>query len=234
MADNGRAPATIEELKQWYEAMELPPEETTRFFIGKNITEPRAFGIYQAEDGSYVVYKNKNDGTRAVRYKGDNQAYAVNELRLRLVQEIANQKSGNSKRGGKNRRVGKIATLVFGGIMVFSILFSIIDGIIHPSVKPGYYGYDDGVYYYSHNDWFYYDDAFDTWLDIDAVDDELSSHTGDYYLSSSYNVLYGASDFMDSEAYQNVKDDWASQDEDSHWDSDDSWDSGSTDFDSDW
>ena len=28
-------PQTIEELKQWYQDMNLPPEEVTRFFIGK-------------------------------------------------------------------------------------------------------------------------------------------------------------------------------------------------------
>ena len=30
-------PTTIEELKQWYAARHLPPEEVTRFFIGKNM-----------------------------------------------------------------------------------------------------------------------------------------------------------------------------------------------------
>ena len=59
---------TIEELKSWYIARKLPPEETTRFFIGKNIKEPRAFGIYQ-DGNKFIVYKNKADGSRAVRYK---------------------------------------------------------------------------------------------------------------------------------------------------------------------
>ena len=76
----GEQPKTIEELQRWYEARELPPEEVTRFFLGKNITEPRAFGIYKDGSGDFIVYKNKADGTRAIRYQGADEAYAVNVL----------------------------------------------------------------------------------------------------------------------------------------------------------
>jgi hypothetical protein len=91
-------PQTIEQLQSWYIARNLPPEEVTRFFIGKDIREPRAFGIYE-EAGEFIVYKNKSDGTRAIRYQGTDEAYAVNELYLRLKEEILKQKSINiSKR----------------------------------------------------------------------------------------------------------------------------------------
>ena len=80
-------PKTIEQLKEWYAARNLPPYETTRFFIGINYTEPRAFGIYE-ENGQFIVYKNKDDGSRAVRYKGTDEAYAVNELFLKLKSEV--------------------------------------------------------------------------------------------------------------------------------------------------
>lgn len=56
---------------------QLPPEEVTRFFIGKNITEPKAFGIYRDSTGDFVVYKNKSDGQRAIRYQGADEAYAL-------------------------------------------------------------------------------------------------------------------------------------------------------------
>ena len=87
-------PRTISELQSWYRARKLPPEEVTRFFIGKNITEPRAFGIYE-ENGVFTVYKNKSDGSRAVRYQGEDEAYAVNELYMRLKEEILQQKNNN-------------------------------------------------------------------------------------------------------------------------------------------
>lgn len=86
-------PKTIEELKQWYVAHNLPDEMITRFFIGKNYQEPKAFGIYQEPaTGDFVVYKNKANGTRAERYRGKNEAYAVTELWLKLKEEILHQK----------------------------------------------------------------------------------------------------------------------------------------------
>lgn len=94
-------PRTIEELKQWYKDANLPPEETTRFFIGRNYTERCAFGIYKDENtGDFIVYKNKDTGARAIRYQGKDEAYAVNELYLRLKEEILNQKSHQGKSGG--------------------------------------------------------------------------------------------------------------------------------------
>ena len=96
-------PITIEGLKQWYESKGLPPEDVTRFFIGKNYTGARAFGIYKDENtGNFIVYKNKADGSRAVRYEGSDEAFAVNELLTRLKQEILEQKSRNISQGNQS------------------------------------------------------------------------------------------------------------------------------------
>lgn len=93
----GRAttPRTIEQLKDWYQTRNLPPYEKTRFFIGENYKGKRAFGIYKDGD-EFIVYKNKDDGTRAIRYHGKDEAYAVNEIYLKLKSEIINQKSALS------------------------------------------------------------------------------------------------------------------------------------------
>lgn len=97
---SGDQPLTIGQLKQWYESKGLPPYTVTRFFIGEDYTEPRAFGIYYEEEtGNYIVYKNKASGERAVRYRGTDEAYAVNELFQRLKQEITQQKMNSAKRG---------------------------------------------------------------------------------------------------------------------------------------
>ena len=72
-------PLTIEQLQSWYAEHHLPPYEVTRFFIGVDCREARAFGIYR-EGSNFVVYKNKSDGSRAIRYKGTDEAYAVNEI----------------------------------------------------------------------------------------------------------------------------------------------------------
>ena len=96
---SGDQPLTIAELKRWDESKGLPPENVTRFFIGKDVREPRAFGVYFDENtGNFVVYKNKDSGARAVRYEGTDEAYAVNELFQRLKQEITQQKMLNAKR----------------------------------------------------------------------------------------------------------------------------------------
>lgn len=88
-------PTTIEDLKEWYEQRNLPPYDVTRFFIGIDTKEARAFGIYKEGD-KIVVYKNKDDGKRAVRYEGTDEAFGVNEIFMRLKQEIVNQKSLNN------------------------------------------------------------------------------------------------------------------------------------------
>lgn len=90
-----KTPTTIAELQDWYKARNLPPYSTTRFFIGENYEGAKAFGIYE-ECGEYIVYKNKADGSRAIRYRGKDEAYAVNELYLRLKEEILNQKNLNA------------------------------------------------------------------------------------------------------------------------------------------
>jgi hypothetical protein len=80
-----RKPRTIEELQAFCEDKGMPLEKM-RFFIGINEPSARAFGIYRDGD-RFIVYKNKSDGSRAVRYDGPDEAYAVNELYLKLLEE---------------------------------------------------------------------------------------------------------------------------------------------------
>lgn len=77
-------PDTIEELKAWYKDNNLPDESITHFFIGRNYTGPRAYGVYKDGAGRFIVYQNKTDGTRVVHYDGGDEAYAVNELYRKL------------------------------------------------------------------------------------------------------------------------------------------------------
>ena len=85
-------PTTIEELQDWYRDRNLPSEDVTRFYIGKDDQVPGAYGIYKNYT-EVVLYKNRADGTRAIRYKGSDEEYAVNELYLKLKEEILNQKA---------------------------------------------------------------------------------------------------------------------------------------------
>lgn len=51
-----------------------------RFYIGEDFKEPKAFGVFKDTDGNFVVYKNKADGSRAIRYRGPDETHAVNEI----------------------------------------------------------------------------------------------------------------------------------------------------------
>ena len=218
-------PTTIEGLKEWYQRMGLPPYETTRFFIGINYTGRRAFGIYQDErSGNFVVYKNKDDGSRAIRYEGTDEAYAVNELHTRLKQEILQQKGHNINqaknsyaRPGRRRRkkslFSTVITLIIIGVpMFFMLKFMAME---MPS-QQGYYMYNDSEYYkgklfYHYNDkengFAVYDTELGDWKKADSIPSEIKTRmkAKDYFLSSDYKSSLGAYDFNDSIIYEDLK-----------------------------
>ena len=124
-------PKTIEELKEWYMARKLPPERVTRFFIGKDVKEPKAFGIYK--DGrDIIVYKNKANGQRSVRYQGKDEAYGVNELYMKLKSEILNQKNHRiTKKRRSSRFDFDISSpsgifMIIAGLIALSIIVSFL------------------------------------------------------------------------------------------------------------
>lgn len=85
-------PKTIQELQDYCDRNGFEAQKT-RFFIGEDYKGAKAFGIYQDEEtGEFVVYKNKDNGVRAIRYSGRDEEYAVSELYDRLQAEIVNQK----------------------------------------------------------------------------------------------------------------------------------------------
>ena len=225
-------PKTIEELKEWYTDHHLPPEEVTRFFIGKNITEPKAFGIYKDGNGDFVVYKNKSTGERAVRYQGADEQYAVNELYQRLKAEIADQKGNRlastaTAQPTKKKKNKKGCLIAFIGFVILSILAAIFGN----DAPNGYYIYNGTQYYHQNSSWYYYDKEKDDWfpsteeIDIDdrnAKEYQTLIHVGKDFESTSW---YDSGSHSDDSGW----------DSDSNWDSSsDSWDSGGTDWDSDW
>lgn len=228
-------PQTIEELEEWYIAHNLPSPEITRFFIGQNVFDKKAFGIYKDFNGDFVVYKNKIDGTRVIRYQGKDEAFAVKELYLRLKEEIWNQKGINYSK--QNRKpspsiFGYRLAEIFVIVVVVAVIFMVALWIgKHPD--DGYYMYEDDYYYYQ-DDWYIYDDYYG-WVEVDDVDSELYDHYHQYE-TDYYEYDWGIDSFESSIYYDPAADDdwdWDS-DDDWDWDSGDSWDSGGTDWDSDW
>ncbi|MBR2760713.1 MAG: zinc-ribbon domain-containing protein [Solobacterium sp.] len=79
-------PETIAELKEYCEMKKIPLK-AIHFHIGENYRGARAIGIYR--DGeNVIVYKNKSDGSRFIRYQGSDEAYAVREITLKLKEVL--------------------------------------------------------------------------------------------------------------------------------------------------
>lgn len=245
-------PKTIAQLKDFCQDHHLPLEKM-RFFIGQNFKEPKAFGIYQDESGQFIVYKNKADGQRVIRYRGDDEAFAVNEIYQKMRTEM-NQRRDSGKlkgngsvpppppSGNKPEEKKKKSHPFLLGIGLFALIFigaSFFAILNACGPDTGYYEYQDQNYYNLNGSWYIWDDSYEDWYLLDSVDDELTSHHEDYYCSSDYSPDYGTSDFQDTVYYSDYlesstwdDDDW--DDDDWDWDDDDDWDYNDTDWDDDW
>ena len=257
-------PQTIEELKQWAKAMNLPLQEM-RTFIGEDYKGAKAFGIYKDEsDGTFVVYKNKADGTRAVRYKGTDEAYAVNELYQKMKERVAEQKAhqkpkntGNASTSGrstvysgKRRKHSLLRNLLIGYFVAIALIavFNVVSvGHIFNNVwdrpSTGYYTYGNQPFYYYRGDWYEWNNG--SWTSA-PNESWMESDYEDYYDSYSYDSDSDYEDFTDSPYYSyddssydsNYDNDydnsWNDDSWDSGWDLGDSWDSGYDDWGSDW
>ena len=232
-------PKTIEELKE-YCAERGMPLLRMRFFIGEDFKEPRAFGIYQDGD-RYIVYKNKDNGTRAIRYQGPDEAYAVNELFQKLLSECHNRgiypdgkPAENTTRSSytapkKSSASGilKYAVFVIIGIMVFVMIFKNCSN----HKNDGYYRFssDPSVTWYHYGDsWYYSDIGTSNWY---SGNPGYGDSYTDYYAGRDFDSDWGVTDFKDSDTWESI-----SSSSDSSYDSSsyDSWDSGGTDWSSDW
>ncbi len=205
-----RKPRTIEELRAFCDSKGMPLEKM-RFFIGTDERSPRCFGIYREGD-RFIVYKNKSDGSRAVRYDGPDEAYAVNELYLKLLEEHRLRQngggSGGTRSSGARRRSNRSTTFIIIAIVVLYFLVQLVVGKLGHR-KDGYYRWEDRTYYRYGSSWYVDSDFYDDWVETDSfpMDDY-----GSYYVGDDYDESWGGSDFTDSDA----------------------WDSGDTDWDSDW
>ncbi len=232
-------PTTIEELRAYCQRHNLPLKDM-RVFLGEDYRGAKAYGIYRDEaTGNFIVYKNKADGTRAVRYAGNDEAYAVNELYMKINERVSEQKRHMGAKGSKSASVsagiGKALKrsfiyqmVIFGLVMVMLLV-----GWFAAGPSGGYYLYQNNTYYYDTSCWYEWDDYDEDWSPT-QVDRELEKNADDYYQSRSWRAGYEVGDFTETSWYSEKE--WASDDWDSDydWDSGDSWDSSYDDWDSDW
>ena len=79
---------TVDELINRIEAEHMPIYQM-RFFINEDRKEPRCFGIYFDHSiNRWIVYKNKADGSRAIRIQTCDEAAAAQEIWLKILSEI--------------------------------------------------------------------------------------------------------------------------------------------------
>ena len=250
-------PKTIAELQAYCQRHGMPLEKM-RFFIGQDYPSPRAFGIYR--DGkNVVVYKNKSDGSRAIRYQGPDEARGVREIYTKLLDECHSRgiypdgKPVTRSSGGssKKRKGSGSSGCVFGCLGFFVEHFFLLIGIFIVVVLltllithagDGYYRRpgEDRIYYQYASQWYYSDDEGDYWHE--SYFSPKINGTSLESLGNDWDSDWGVSDFRESSAWDDLHsssssdyDSWDSSDSDWSSSSDyDSWDSGGTDWDSDW
>ena len=129
-------PKTIEELKIWCDKKNIDPAAQTKCFIGENVDYTDSYGVYKDQaTGDYIVYKNKHNGERSVKYRGKDESYAVNETYLNLKQLLLDKRllnEGNEIKSLKRKYLGKqihpiVAVIIF--LFVIGFIFQIIFAI---------------------------------------------------------------------------------------------------------
>jgi hypothetical protein len=229
-------PQTIEELKEYCAERGMPLLKM-RFFIGEDYRQPKAFGIYK-EGSSFVVYKNKANGERAIRYRGPDEKHAVTELFMKLLEECHNRgiypdgQIPDRSGGGTRKRVRKnnpmLAPLIVIAVCILvSAVCAVISKVNHKN--DGYYSAGDGTVYYHYGDtWYYTYDQNDAGYWYEAYEFPYEDYE-EYSLGDSWDSDWGVSDFKDSSTYESLTESHSSSSSDY-----DSWDSSDTDWDSDW
>ena len=252
-AANG-IPRTIAELQDFCAAHHVNLQKM-HFHLGEDYKAPKAFGIYQ--DGSeFVVYKNKADGTRAVRYRGTDEAYAVNEIYQKLKTELQEVREHTApaaqrkmpQRSAQNpynrmgayknysttrrprRKIGCglwILIIFFGVPIALALISSILQALGLYTPPPS-----NGYYSYGGQEYRYEDD---TWY---AYDDDFGWYYTDVdpYFADNYNDYWDSSSDPYGSTYGG--DNSYSYSDDNNWDDDwddDDWDwDWSYDDDDDW
>ena len=239
---------SIEELERLCAEKNMPLEKM-RFFIGRDMKEPKCFGVYQDEKtGDWIVYKNKANGERAIRYAGPDEARAAQEIWDKIGDEIKLRKDryANPYEDSVYRSLepeepksfpervlsfpARIINFIKGHLILsfFALWLAvfIIVQVFFPGHKQGYYQVEDATYYCLSGNWYqYYDDS---WIMTTIPEENID----DFYLGSTYSPSYGTSNFENTHYYEEYLEE-KNNDDDHDYDFD-TWDAGDTDWDSDW
>lgn len=232
-------PKTIEELRSYCKSKNLPLERM-HVHLGENYNAPKAFGIYKDDKtGHFVVYKNKADGQRAIRYEGTDEAYAVNELYLKIKDLVMDAREATAGRVQTKNSPQSNAQIIVRVLFIYFIILFIMMiiyldiTITNQSKKDGYYEHN-GTSYYKHGSyWYEYDDDDNSWERVYGVSSDIDA---DDYLGENYRRSFDEGGFhvYEHSGDWNSRNDWDSYDDYGWNDSYDDYDFGGGDWDSDW
>jgi hypothetical protein len=224
-------PKTIEELQAFCRKHNMPLRKM-HFFIGENYPHPMAFGIYRDGD-EVVVYKNKSNGERTIRYRGKFEERGVKEIYEKLLDECHRRgiypdgnpgtRAGSSNSGSsgsgtrstsspkrKQTRSGCLLYLLDHPFRVFIII--ILLGVIVTSCtgsighrRDGYYQIpgDDLVYYRYGDNWYYSPDDDLSGTWYEAGDFPMEEYE-EYSLGDDWDMDWGVSDFRESSTWDDL------------------------------
>lgn len=170
-----------------------------KLYINEDTKQIGAYGMIKDEYGDFTFYRNRSDGTRSVRYKGNNEAFAVNEFYRILIavrsevdikpEDILNRPVLPEGKQSKYplRRVVIITAGILVVLGIFIVFLSTLFSALHPDSKkvtPGYYTYFGKTYYHDSTGW-YESAGNDQWVRAD-LDDSFLNHS-DKYLNDDYD-----------------------------------------------
>ena len=212
-----RTVKSIDEFLYWAAYYNMPLEQM-RFFVGVDNTEPKCYGIYQDESGAWVVYKNKANGQRAVRYRGYDEAEACSILWDKLEEETRMRKKERDwwrhqedlandpeyaeeyerelenrvlKPNYGTRKPMKHISINTVMCIVFGGIF-VFDLLFYGIQKLYYNTHPQTGYYTNNNDIYYY--QYPTWYMWDSYDNDWYQYDYDAYDSNyqdwNYNGNY--------------------------------------------
>ena len=223
---------TLSDLETFFFEKNIP-QEKIRFFVNENRKDRKCFGIYQDIDtGKYIVYKNKADGSRFVRYEGDDETKAVSIFFAKLKEEMSirdGKRDTYTTKTLSKKKQNKLAVIPIVSVsLIIVAVFTMISLASIFSPKKGYYYQNDNWYYYSNHNWYSYNEYYDDWDYY--YGDDISS---DYFYDTQWEQDMGITDFEDSYYYYYEYESYYSDSDYDSYDYD-SWDSSDTDWDSDW
>ena len=213
-----RKPETLEELFDFVDRNEIPVDDLHIYLCENEKDDPKAFGIYRTKKGEYIVYKNKPKGERQFKYRGPDEAFAVNVMYMKLRENVdfrSRPKDKNTSKSEKRQKQIRMYRAAVAAIIVIVAAMLVNNGIQKVQVRQfgptGYYTINGTTYYHvKKSEWYVFDKNQYHWIEsTDPFQTRFGSNDSvnrtDYFISETYKDEYrDIYDFSDRERYEAI------------------------------